>query len=111
MLRECLRQIESSARRASELTNQILTFAGHAKAIEEDLDIGALLAAHGEQVVLGLDVDLVGGESGHCKADPVVVFGGQLDVVGRVAAGIRTGGGLEGVDQAIEADRIAKERR
>ncbi len=41
--RECLRQIESSAKRAAELTHQLLTYAGRGRLARERVDLGKLL--------------------------------------------------------------------
>ena len=43
-----------------------------------------LPALDGERVLLGCDVDVVGAKACDRQRDPVVIFAGTLDVVGRV---------------------------
>ena len=47
--------------------------------------VGGLAAGDGQQVLLDLDVELVGAEAGDRDLDPVGVLAGRFDVVGRPA--------------------------
>src|SRR5262245_53951698 len=70
------------------------------------LVLGLLLGADGEHLLLDVDVELVLAEAGHRHADPVLVVGEPLDVVGRVGgrAAVDAGYGVEQVEEPVEAD-------
>src|SRR5262249_22607163 len=68
------------------------------------LGLRLLVTADRQRALLGLDVELGLGETGHRYRDTVVVLAGPLDVVGRITRGAVTGDLVEEGKQPVEAD-------
>src|SRR5690606_8234031 len=74
--------------------------------------VGGFAARHEKHVLLLRDGKLVFAEAGHRHGDAVVVFVSLCDVIGRpVVDALDAAGGLQRIDQTVEADARPEQGR